>query len=165
MLIDLAPAPAFALDLDKNRIHAAWETAGGVLLSRSDDAGASFSPPQRMGPASGTQFLPGLGVASDGRVDVAFYDRSGDPDDVNGDDVMLGSHLPWWPGPGTTTVIWADAARGNRTNNIVDLMSTTVDVRAGEGARAPLVAAGAALIVAAIALFLPGSAAGRGRAP
>jgi hypothetical protein len=198
VLIDLAPAPAFAFDPVRNRIYAAWETAGDVLLRRSDDAGASWSPPHRMGPVSGTQFLPGVGVAPDGRVDVAFYDRSRDPDDVqadlvlasssdggrsftaeviseqpfdsmvgsfNGDDVMLGSHLAVVAGPGTTTVVWPDTARGNRTNNIVDLVSTTVQVRAGEGARVALVAGGAALVLLAIALSWLGSAAGRGRRP
>ncbi len=199
VLVDLAPAPAFAFDPARNRIYAAWETAGDVLLRRSEDAGASWSPAQRLGPASGTQFLPGVGVAPDGRVDVAFYDRSGDPDDVlaelvlasssdggrsftteviseqpfdsmvgsfNGDDVMLGSHVAVVAQDRTTTVVWPDTSRGNRTNNIVDLVSTTVEVDAGGGARVPLVAAGALLAllgVAATALSWPGRAAGRGR--
>lgn len=198
VLIDLAPAPAFAFDPARNRIYAAWETAGDVLLRRSDDSGASWSPPQRMGALSGTQFLPGVGVAPDGRVDVAFYDRSRDPDDVqaelvlasssdggrsftteviseapfdsmvgsfNGDDVMLGSHVVVVARAETTTVVWPDTARGNRTNNIVDLVSTTVEVGAGGGARVPLLAGGAVLVLLAIALSWPGSAVGRGRRP
>ena len=206
VLIDLAPAPAFALDPVRRRIHAAWESGLDVMVSRSDDGGTTWSPPRRVGPATGGQFLPGIGVAPDGRLDVAFYDRSRDPDDVlaevvlasssdggrsftgagavsdrpfdsivgsfNGDNVMLGSHLAVVSRPTGATLVWADTARGNRVNNIVDLVSATVDIRGARGARVPLVAGG--LVLAALGGLVTarswpgrgaGRAQGRGRRP
>jgi hypothetical protein len=196
--IDLAPAPAFTLDPTRGRAYAAWETGRDVMLSRSDDGGATWSPPRRVGPAAGGQFLPGVAVAPDGRVDVAFYDRSRDPDDVlaevvlasssdggksfvtevvsdqrfdsmvgsfNGDDVMLGSHVAVIAQDESTTVVWPDTTRGNRTTNVVDLVSATVEVKAGAGTRLPLVAGGALLILLAIALPWLGSAPRRGGPP
>lgn len=198
VLIDLAPAPAFALDPARERMYAAWETDRDVMLSRSEDGGAVWSPPRRLGPAAGGQFLPGVGVAPDGRVDVAYYDRSRDPDDVlaevvlasssdggrsfastvisdqpfdsmvgsfNGDDVMLGSHVAVVAQAETTTVVWPDTTRGNRTTNVVDLVSATVEVQAGAGARVPLIAGGGLLVLLAIALLWPGRADRRGRTP
>lgn len=91
VLIDLAAAPAFALDPARGRAYAAFESGGDVVLSRSDDLGATWSPPRRVGPATGTQFLPGLAVAPSGRVDVAFYDRSADPADVQARVVLASS--------------------------------------------------------------------------
>jgi hypothetical protein len=200
VLIDLAPAPAFALDPVRRRIHAAWESGHDVFVSRSDDGGATWSPPARIGPQTGGQFLPGIGIAPDGRVDVAFYDRSRDPEDVqaevvlassadggrsfattgvvsdrpfdsivgsfNGDNVMLGSHLALVSRTDGATLIWADTTRGNRVNNIVDLVSATVDIRSGRGARVPVVVGGvvlAALGVGLTARSWPGTGAGRGR--
>lgn len=199
VLIDLAPAPAFVHDPARRRMYAAWESDRDVVLSRSDDGGTTWTPPRRLGPATGGQFLPGIGVASDGRVDVVFYDRSGDPGDVaaevriasssdggrtfamatvsdtpfdsmvgsfNGDNVMLGSHLAVVSRADRTTAVWADTTRGNRVNNIVDLVSATVEVRPGRGARLPLVVGGALLVVlggALTALTWPGRSAGPGR--
>lgn len=202
VLVDLAPAPAFALD--GGRVHAAWESGRDVFVARSDDAGATWPPPRRLGPATGGQFLPGVGVGPDGRVDVAYYDRSADPDDVlaqlvlassadgggsfatrvisaapfdsmvgsfNGDDVMLGSHVAVVAQASTTTVVWPDPSRGNRTNNIVDLAATTVEVGAGGRARVALLAGGALLALVGLGLVVatarsgPGRGAGRGRRP
>ncbi|HEX2047443.1 MAG TPA: sialidase family protein [Acidimicrobiales bacterium] len=202
VLIDLAPAPAFALDPARRRIHAAWESGHDVFVSRSEDGGATWSPPLRIGPETGGQFLPGIGIAPGGRVDVGFYDRSGDPEDVlaevvlasssdggrsfpttgvvsdrpfdsivgsfNGDNVMLGSHLAVVSRPGRATLVWADTTRGNRVNNIVDLVSATVEIRPGRGARVPMVLGG--LVLAAFGLGLtarswPGRGPGRGRWP
>ncbi|MDQ4070789.1 MAG: glycoside hydrolase [Actinomycetota bacterium] len=199
VLIDLAPAPAFALDTARSRIYAAWESGHDVLLSWSGDGGGTWSPPRGVGPETGGQFLPGLGVAPDGRLDVAFYDRSRDPEDVlaevvmasspdggrsfdsgtvsdrpfdsivgsfTGENVMLGSHLAVVSRPAEAIVVWADTARGNRVNNIVDLVSAKVEIREGRAARVPLVVAGlvlAALGALATALSWPGRGAGRGR--
>ena len=201
VLIDLAPAPAFVLDAARRRIYAAWETGLDVVLARSDDGGATWSPPRRLGPSTGGQFLPGIGVAPDGRVDVAFYDRSRDPEDVqaevvlatstdggrsfatgtvsdrsfdsmvgsfNGDNIMLGSHLAVVSQPGEVTIVWPDTARGNRVNNIVDLVSGTVTIRPGRGARMPVVVGGAGLLLAGAALTgrsWLGTGAARGRRP
>jgi hypothetical protein len=200
VLIDLAPAPAFALDTIRGRIYAAWESALDVLVARSDDGGRTWSPPHRVGPPARGQFLPGIGVAPDGRVDVAFYDRSGDADDVlaevavasswdggrsfttgrasdqrfdsyvgsfTGADVMLGSHMAVVSRATAATVIWADTARGNRVNNIVDLVSARVEIRRRGGLRGPLVMAGVFLAAVgaglATARSWPYRGAGRGR--
>ena len=201
VLIDLAPAPAFAADPGRNRLYAAWETALDVVLSRSEDGGATWSAPRRLGPSSGGQFLPGIGVAADGRVDVAFYDRSRDPEDVlaevvlasstdggrsfatgivsdrsfdsivgsfTGENIMLGSHLAVVSGDDEVTVVWPDTARGNRVNNIVDLVSATVELRPPSGALTPVVAAGVVLLVVGAGVTARswlGTGAGRGRRP
>ena len=91
VLVDLAAAPAFALDTARGRVYSSWESAGDVLVSRSDDGGLHWSPARRIGPAAGAQFLPGIGVAPDGRVDVAFYDRSRDPAGVRAEVVLASS--------------------------------------------------------------------------
>jgi hypothetical protein len=199
VLIDLAPAPAFALDAGRRRLYAAWESAHDVFLSRSDDGAATWSAPVRLGPSRGAQFLPGIGVAPDGRVDVAFYDRSRDPEDVQaevvlatssdggdsfmtgtvsdrafdsivgsftGENIMLGSHLAVASTPEGATVVWPDTARGNRVNNIVDLVAATVDVGRERAVGVPLVAAGGALVAAGAALTAlswRGTGAGRDR--
>ncbi len=205
VLIDLAPAPAFAVDAGRSRLYAAWETGHDVVLSRSDDGGTHWSAPRRLGPSAGDQFLPGIGVAPDGRVDIAFYDRSADPAGVRvhivlasssdggssfatatltdapfdsivgsfyGDGVMLGSHLAVASEVDRAIAIWADTGRGNRVNNIVDLVSGTVEVHrqsnAGASARPPVAAGGLLLVVAGGAVTArswPGRAAGRGRRP
>jgi len=199
VLIDLAPAPDFAVDLDRNRIYATWESDHDVLLSQSDDAGSSWSPARRVGPTKGGQFLPGVGVSPRGRVDVAFYDRGRDPGDLlaevvvassadgghsfaaevvseqpfdstvgsfNGDTIMLGSHLAVVSQDDRATVVWADAARGNRVNNIVDLVSAAVTVKPGRGRAAPVVVAGAVIALLGCALTARswlGRGAARGR--
>jgi hypothetical protein len=198
VLIDLAPAPAFAVDAARGRLYAAWESGSDVHLARSDDAGRTWSPPRRLEPSRGGQFLPGLGIAPDGRVDVAFYDRSADPADVlarmvlasshdggrtfvtstvseqpfdsivgsfSGDNVMLGSHVAVASQPDRVTAVWPDTTRGNRVNNIVDLVSASVEIRSGTNARTPLVAGGAALVLigaAVTALSWPRSGSARG---
>jgi hypothetical protein len=201
VLIDLAPAPAFAVDPDRGRLYASWESGHDVVLSRSDDVGNTWSPPHRLAPSANAQFLPGIGVAPDGRVDVAFYDRSGDPNDelatlvvasstdggnsfvsgtvsdrpfdsivgsFTGENVMLGSHVAVVSQPDSATVVWPDTTRGNRVNNIVDLVAATVEIRPARGARTPLLIAGAALALAGAAvtaLSWPGRAAGRDPQP
>lgn len=201
VLIDLAPAPAFAVDPRSGRIYASWESGHDVFLSRSDDGAGTWSAPHRMSPSTGGQFLPGIGIAPDGRVDVAFYDRSADRGDVlaqvvlasssdggrtfvtetvsdrpfdsivgsfTSDNIMLGSHLAVISQPDSATVVWADTARGNRVNNIVDLVSATVELRPARGARVPLVVAGGVLMLLGAALTArpwPGRAAGRDHPP
>jgi hypothetical protein len=53
-----------------------------VFLSRSDDSGATWSAPVTVAPGPRGQFLPTVGVSPTGRVDVAYYDRSADPEDL-----------------------------------------------------------------------------------
>ena len=87
IIVNLSPAPGFARDPSaEGRLYATWDAGQGdgrdVFLARSDDAGATWSPsvPVASGPRG--QFLPAVGVAPTGRVDVVLYDRSADPDDV-----------------------------------------------------------------------------------
>jgi hypothetical protein len=86
VVIDLAPGPSFAADPRSKNLHAAWDGGTGdgrdVFVARSTDSGATWSAPVPVGPRRRGQFLPAIGVAPDGRVDVLFYDRSRDPKDV-----------------------------------------------------------------------------------
>ena len=96
IIVNLAPAPSFAPDPSGNgRLYAAWDAGRGdgrdAFLSRSDDAGATWSEPVAVAPRPGGQFLPAVGVAPDGRVDVVFYDRSEDPEDVRAHVTMASS--------------------------------------------------------------------------
>ena len=87
IIVNLAPAPSFAADpSDPGRLYASWDGGRGdgrdVFLARSDDGGRTWSPPVAVAPRPRGQFLPAVGVAVGGRVDVVFYDRSRDPADV-----------------------------------------------------------------------------------
>lgn len=88
IVIDLAPGPSFAADPSpaRHRLYAAWDGGVGdardVFVAASADDGATWAAPVQVGPRLHSQFLPAVGVAPDGRVDVVFYDRSGDPADV-----------------------------------------------------------------------------------
>jgi hypothetical protein len=183
VLVDLAAAPAFALDAGGTHVYAAWESGGDVDLARSEDGGATWSAAQRIGPGAGDQFLPGIGVAPDGRVDIAYYDRQSEVANVvvtsstdggrswesatasdqpfdprvgsfTGENIMLGSHVAVVSQREGATVVWPDTARGNRVNNIVDLASATLAYRAGRGARTWLVVLGGLLVVAGAAVAL-----------
>jgi hypothetical protein len=96
IIVNLAPAPAFTRDpsLD-GRVYAAWDAGRGdgrdVFLSRSDDAGTTWSAPVAVAPRPRAQFLPMVGVSPEGRVDVVFYDRSEDPGDVRAQVTMASS--------------------------------------------------------------------------
>lgn len=86
IIIDLGPTPAFARDESTGRLYATWDAGRGddrdVFLAWSTDDGAAWSPAKRVVRRPGGQFLPAVAVAASGRVDVVFYDRSSDPDDV-----------------------------------------------------------------------------------
>ncbi len=92
ILIFTMPPPALGVSHD-GRLHVAWEDAregdSDVLLRSSSDGGRTWAGPLRLNddPAGNgaTQYLPHLGVAPDGRVDVIFYDRRRDPDDLFND--------------------------------------------------------------------------------
>ncbi len=89
MLIFTMPPPAIAAD-GSGRVYISWWDArngdSDVFLSRSGDDGKSWSPALRVNddPLSNgrDQYLPRLSVAPDGRLDVVFYDRRDDPDNV-----------------------------------------------------------------------------------
>lgn len=96
IIVNLAPAPSFAGDPSRDgRVYAAWDAGQGngrdVFLARSDDAGATWSAPVTVGPGPGGQFLPAVAVSPQGRVDVVFYDRRADPEDVQAHAVLASS--------------------------------------------------------------------------
>jgi hypothetical protein len=96
IIVNLAPAPSFARDpRPDGPLYAAWDSGRGdgrdVFLARSDDAGATWSTPVAVAPAPRGQFLPTVAVSPTGRVDIAFYDRSDDPDDVRAHAVLASS--------------------------------------------------------------------------
>lgn len=86
LIVNLGPTPGFAWDLRSGRIYSVWDSGRGddrdVFLAHSDDAGQTWSPARAVIPRPGAQYLPAVGVAAGGRVDVVFYDRSADPADV-----------------------------------------------------------------------------------
>ena len=110
--VDLgAPRPGLARDPRDGRLYATWESGVGkrrdVFLASSDDAGASWSTPRAVASRRGTQGLPAVDVAPDGRVDVVFYDRSVDPEDVRTEVAQASS----WDGGRTFTATTVSARR------------------------------------------------------
>lgn len=89
MLIFTMPPPALAAD-GSGRVYVSWWDARNgdwdVFLSRSGNRGESWSPAARVNDdplGNGRdQYMPRLAVAPGGRLDVVFYDRRDDPDNV-----------------------------------------------------------------------------------
>ncbi|MEX2289771.1 MAG: sialidase family protein [Mycobacteriales bacterium] len=88
-VVFIPPAPSLAVGGE--RVHVAFSDARlgdpDVRVWTSTDGGASFGPGRRVNDTpegDGTaQYLPRLGLAPDGRLDVVYYDRRVDPDDAN----------------------------------------------------------------------------------
>lgn len=99
-----APRPGLARDGASGRLYVTWESGvesqREVYLASSGDAGASWSPARLVVARRGTQTLPAVDVAPDGRVDVVFYDRSVDPEDVRTEVAQASS----WDGGRSFTV-------------------------------------------------------------
>lgn len=95
IIVEFAPTPGFARDPVTGRVYATWDAGRGddrgVFVSWSDDGGDTWSPPSRVAERARSQFLPAVAVAPDGRVDILFYDRSADPDDVLAEVVLASS--------------------------------------------------------------------------
>ena len=110
IIADLGPTPGFAADARTGRLYAAWDAGRGdardCFLASSDDGGRTWSEPVRVGPTKGSQVLPAVSVASDGRVDVLFYDRSRDGGDVLQEAVVATSS------DGGRTFRWAAVSDG-----------------------------------------------------
>jgi len=134
IIVNLAPAPSFAADPRRNgRLYAVWDAGRGdgrdVNLSRSDDAGATWSTPATVAARLRGQFLPTVSVSPAGRVDVAFYDRSADPED----------HL--------ASVTLASSDDGGRTFRTATVSDVGFDTRIGFGSLQGLPVLGSRLAV------------------
>ena len=121
ILADLGPTPGFAVEPGSGRIYATWDAGRGdgrdVFLSWSDDAGRSWSDPARVGPTAGSQLLPAVAAGPEGRVDLVFYDRSRDPQDV------------------LQAVTVATSGDGGRTFRTAPVSDAATDSRVGLGAQ------------------------------
>lgn len=93
------PYPSLAVDPHSGRIYAAFHDArlgdpDVWLWSRLPSKDAGWNGPTRVNDTrkhdGRSQYLPKLGVAANGRLDVLYYDRRGDPKD-NANDVALQS--------------------------------------------------------------------------
>lgn len=87
ILVFLPPMPTMGADPVTGRLYVALADArlgdADVWLWTSSDGGATFTTARRVNDTphrDGTaQYLPALGVAPDGRVDIVYYDRREDP--------------------------------------------------------------------------------------
>ncbi|MGH9164453.1 MAG: sialidase family protein [Acidimicrobiales bacterium] len=99
-----APRPGLARDPRSGRLYVTWESGVGrardAFLASSDDDGATWSPARPVATRPGTQSLPTVAVSPEGRVDVAFYDRSQDITDVRTEVALASS---WDGGQSFTT--------------------------------------------------------------
>ena len=88
-IVFLAPSPSLAID-DDGRLYAAFHDARlgdpDVMLWSLEPGGSKWEGPTRVNDTrrrDGTaQYLPAVAVAPDGRVDVLYYDRRLDPQNV-----------------------------------------------------------------------------------
>jgi len=89
-IVFFPPFPSLAVDQQSGRVYAAFHDARlgdpDVWVWTSTDGGSRFGPPRRVNDTAegdGTsQYLPKLSVAPDGRLDVLYYDRRSDPQNV-----------------------------------------------------------------------------------
>ncbi len=134
IIVNLAPAPSFAADPRQDgRLYATWDAGRGdgrdVFLARSDDAGATWGAPVAVVPRPKGQFLPAVDVSPEGRVDLAFYDRSADADDVR------------------AQVTMATSSDGGRTFRTATISEAPFDTRIGFGSLQGLPVLGSRLAV------------------
>lgn len=118
--VDLGPPrPGLARDPRDGRLYVTWESGVGkardVFVASSDDDGTSWSPPRSVVARRGTQTLASVDVGPGGRVDVVFYDRGVDPEDVR------------------TEVAQASSWDGGRTFSVATISARRFDSRIGLG--------------------------------
>lgn len=104
IIVNLGPRPGFGRDPQSGRLYATWDAGRGderdVFLAWSDDSGRTWAPPTRVLRRAGTQTLPAVSVSPGGRVDVVFYDRGREPEDVLAEVALASS----WDGGRSFTV-------------------------------------------------------------
>lgn len=89
-VVFLPPTPSLVVDADTDRVHLAFTDGRlgdpDVWVWTSTDAGRTFAPPRRINDTpegDGTsQYLPRMALSGDGRLDVVYYDRRLDHEDV-----------------------------------------------------------------------------------
>ena len=89
-VVFLPPTPSLAVDRVGKRVYLAFHDAqlgdADVWVWSSTDGGRTFAARSRVNDTEEgdgrTQYMPQLALADDGRLDVAYYDRRADPDDV-----------------------------------------------------------------------------------
>lgn len=95
----LPPFPSLAVDPDDGRVYVAFQDGrqgdADVMLWSRPAGGSAWSGPLRVNdtPArdGSSQYLPKLGVAPDGRLDVVYYDRRADPKDLRNEVTLQSS--------------------------------------------------------------------------
>jgi hypothetical protein len=89
-VVFIPPFPSMAVDPRTGRIYVGFHDGrdgdADVRLWSSGDGGSSFGPPRRVNDTprgdGRSQYLPKLAMAADGRLDVLYYDRRADPENV-----------------------------------------------------------------------------------
>lgn len=86
----IPPTPSVAVEPDGGRVHVAFHDArlgdADVWVWTSTNGATRFGPAKRVNDTprqDGTaQYLAGVAVAPDGRLDIVYYDRRDDPGDI-----------------------------------------------------------------------------------
>lgn len=128
---DWLSAPSPAVDLKTGNIYVTWEELGAgvpqILFKRSTDNGRTWSPPVKVNDADPkrdfdfVEQFPTMGVAPDGRIDIAWYDYRNDATYKQGD-----------TRDGFQDVYYASSTDGGRTfSKNVKLNDRAIDRRFG----------------------------------
>lgn len=89
-VVFLPPAPSLAVDRQRGRVYVGFNEGrsgdSDVRVWSSDDAGGTWEEPVRVNDTAErdatSQYRPKLSVAPNGRLDVIYYDRRSDREDV-----------------------------------------------------------------------------------
>ncbi|MDQ4071113.1 MAG: hypothetical protein M3203_16830 [Actinomycetota bacterium] len=128
---DWLSAPSPGVDPDTGNIYVTWEDMGQglprILFSRSTDQGRTWSEPVKVNDGDPkrdwdfSQQMPTMGVAPNGRIDMAWYDVRNDPTFREGDTRN-----------GFNDVYYASSTDGGRTwSRNVPLNDRPIDRRFG----------------------------------
>lgn len=90
VIVFFPATPSLAIDQESGRVYAGFHDGrrgdADIFVWASSDGGSSFGRALRVNDTADgdgrTQELPKLTVAPNGRVDVVYYDRRADPDDI-----------------------------------------------------------------------------------
>jgi len=90
LIVFIPPFPSMAVDRERDRVYASFQDGrlgdSDVWLWASPDGGTTWGEPTRVNDTverdATSQYLPELAVAPNGRLDVVYYDRRADSDNV-----------------------------------------------------------------------------------